>query len=486
MEALLGSSFKGTNFMEFRKMIRPFCLMIGLLLCPTVSIASCPTAIHSTSLTAFTLSPDGARIAGVANDGTVFWWDVKSGNRTILVECLYASAINFSPNSSQVALGDSHGTVRIFDLLSGREVQSLGTNTTRANSESGAQMQSIDQVVFSADGSCLASHDLNGIHVWALSEGKELLSISDDRRVEQIALNRNGTLLARGGYGWLALWDIARIQAVKVFPLQPGDSVDALIFSRDDRWIISAQSRQEIDVWDTKTGNKVKTLHGQTGHVDFPLIAVGTEALFSAASDGTLRLWDLETGQLKSVWQKLPGFISGDGRFLLSSTAQPGQLELRGIGDSAKEARSFIYKSPLCTENLSAERHSSATKQREALQHVGMGESTAGDGTHLSFTVYVMPDCTTVTITHGDFTTEQNAVRELNRQVTAASAVAEQGPHKDFFGQTLGQRAVISLNATSNAAGAAAVIWTEANHYNEIRSSSLEVALSLEKRYRGR
>lgn len=438
--------------------------------------AACLSGRHSNGLTAFALSPDGTKIAAAAADGTVLLWDVANGRRTTLVNCLVASVISFSPDSSQLAVADADGAIELFRTASGKLIQKLHANGDLSHTGS------IDELTFSADGSRLAVHDLNGDRVWSVDGGRELVSISNERMVEKIALNREGTLLARGGYGSLTLWEISRDKPLKNISLQPDDDVEAIAFAHDDRWLAAALSGNRIVVWDVQTGEKVEALQGSAGHVN-SFIVPASVSLVSAEDSGSVRMWNLNTGELESTSQAARGIVKTDGKLVLKSTVQMGELKLWRIGQPAYEARSFHYESDLCA-TANAERNEAKSEQTDLLDLVEMGESRAKDGTHLSFSSYVTRHCETVTITHGDFQSPSGAEEELNLQVNRADEVIEQGSNKDFFGKNVGQKAVLVVAKSNGVPAVMAILWTEGNHYSEIVSSSLQLARSLEKRYR--
>lgn len=85
-----------------------------------ICLGVCPNSLHQTSLAGYALSPDKTHIAAVANDGTLFWWDVASGKRTQLLECIkveiFDHSILFSPDSSRLAVVDSDA-ILVFNIL---------------------------------------------------------------------------------------------------------------------------------------------------------------------------------------------------------------------------------------------------------------------------------------------------------------------------------------------------------------------------------
>jgi len=83
-------------------------------------------------------SPDGSQIASGSDDSTVRIWDVASGKK---VNSLWGEdegrveSVSWSPDGSQVAFG-LDGAVRIWDVASGERVNSLWGHTSGVNSVS--------------------------------------------------------------------------------------------------------------------------------------------------------------------------------------------------------------------------------------------------------------------------------------------------------------------------------------------------------------
>jgi WD40 repeat protein len=145
------------------------CLIIticGDTFCPAV----CPGSLHRTSVSGYALSPDATRIAAVADDGTVFWWDVASGKRAELMECakpgIFDSPILFSPDSARLAVV-VYGAIHIFEISSGRVIARLTS----------LKLQNIQDIVFSGDGRRLAASHDEGVDVWEIASVVYLKSL---------------------------------------------------------------------------------------------------------------------------------------------------------------------------------------------------------------------------------------------------------------------------------------------------------------------
>jgi WD40 repeat protein len=73
------------------------------------------------------------------------------------------------------------------------------------------------------------------------------------------------------------------------------DMIQGMCALKDGR-IVAVGSGILMNVWDPRTGQRIKTLNGHTGHVN-SVCALDTpegERVVSASDDGTLRVWDIE------------------------------------------------------------------------------------------------------------------------------------------------------------------------------------------------
>ena len=100
--------------------------------------------------------PEGNRIALGTPDTTI--WDVRTGRLLLTLPSGQGAAADlaFSPDGSRLAEMDTDGTVRLWDTTSGEEVLVLHRHTAG------------DQVVFSPDGSMLATQGGGMVRIWAL------------------------------------------------------------------------------------------------------------------------------------------------------------------------------------------------------------------------------------------------------------------------------------------------------------------------------
>jgi WD40 repeat protein len=115
--------------------------------------------------------------------------------------------------------------------------------------------------------------------------------------VDVLAFSPDGRLLAASSRdGALSLWDTATGKEVRRLSGEY-HQITALAFSLEGRFLACAEAgRPVVRLWDIEAGKERPALRGHTGSVRKVAFGPGN-ALVSAGSDGTLRLWDVQTSR---------------------------------------------------------------------------------------------------------------------------------------------------------------------------------------------
>jgi WD40 repeat protein len=103
---------------------------------------------HNNKITSISFSKDGKYIATGSEDRTIKLWDILTGReiRTILGHSDKINSILFSPDSRYIASASSDNTIKIFEIETGLEYMTLTGHSREVNS-----------ISFSPDGRYLAS-----------------------------------------------------------------------------------------------------------------------------------------------------------------------------------------------------------------------------------------------------------------------------------------------------------------------------------------
>jgi WD40 repeat protein len=76
------------------------------------------------------------------------------------------------------------------------------------------------------------------------------------------------------------------------------DVVMSVAFSPDGEVLASASLDGTLRLWNVQTGQFIRSLKGHKGYVYSVAFSPDGGVLASASGDGTLRLWNVQTGQL--------------------------------------------------------------------------------------------------------------------------------------------------------------------------------------------
>jgi WD40 repeat protein/serine/threonine protein kinase len=235
-------------------------------------------------------SPDGQRLASASHDQTVKVWDVVSSRelRTLHGHSGLVNAVAFSPDGQRLASASHDQTVKLWDVGSGQELRSL-----RGHSEP------VRSVAFSPDGQRLASASFDQtVKVWDAGSGQELRTLKGHAgRVFSVTFSPDAERVASGSDdGTVKVWDARSGQELSTLKGHAAP-VLGVAFSPDGQRLASASIDQTVKVWDARSGQELRTLRGHTHWVISVAFSPDGQRLASAGADQRVKLWNASTGQ---------------------------------------------------------------------------------------------------------------------------------------------------------------------------------------------
>jgi WD40 repeat protein len=272
--------------------------------------------------------PDGKYLVSVGGQGVVRIAEVASG--TELLEQKFPgdvmAELEMSPDGKTVAAWSGPNSQRLYlwDWQGGQEPRQVKVPRDRAG-----------HLCFSPDGKVLAATaDYEAVLLlWDVASGRlqRQLDLPDDISPGGLAFHPNGRALAvsdrgnRIGKNWsgaVLLVDQDTGKVLREMPT-PGQSVGAVAFSPDGRWL-AAGGGGGVRVWDPRSGKEVAAgaagHHGMVGQV----AAAAGGLVVTACDDHTVRVWDAATGQQRRQLEHghcvRAAAVSPDGRLVVSST----------------------------------------------------------------------------------------------------------------------------------------------------------------------
>ena len=220
---------------------------------------------HSSTVTSVAFSADGKTLASASHDGTLRLWDVTTGKeRTTLGK--YAGCVGcvaISPDGKTMASGIIGSPVPHPDLKNVK-LWEVTTGTVRAKLK--GHIGYVHSVAFSPDGKSLASGSSDGtVKLWELVTGQERATFQGHTsHVVSVAFSPDGKMLASGSDDKTAkLWDVATGRERALLQGHT-EVVMSVSFSPDGKMLASGSGDKTVKLWEVATGKARITFNGHT------------------------------------------------------------------------------------------------------------------------------------------------------------------------------------------------------------------------------
>jgi WD40 repeat protein len=255
-------------------------------------------------------SPDGSTLVTVSGND-IRLSDTLTGQhkQTFTGHRSGIRSVLFSPDGSMLASRSKHGTVSLWNTRTGKQtdIQHWHTNSPFS---------------FSPDGTVFASgnRDKNGtVSLWNIRTGEQQQTLSGhEPAVSSVSFSPDGSMLASGGAdGTIYLWDLRTGQHKNTFTgyttgyqraHQSTKAITRLAFNPDGTTLVSECVDTTVRLWNIDTGEHKNIRTGDnTAEIYSLSMSPDGAMLASGGNDGIIRLWDTHTGQRKRT---LTGHVS--------------------------------------------------------------------------------------------------------------------------------------------------------------------------------
>lgn len=258
---------------------------------------------------ALAYSPDGRLLASGGLDAVIQMWDADTGQLmyTLHGHTGAVKSLTFSPDGQLLASGGADRTIRLWPVTD-RPALVVAHRGLVLDGHA----DEVAAVAFSPDGRLLvsSSHD-HTARLWAVDSGHEVSVLRGHTgALCAAAFSPAGDSVATIGYDSLVqLWEVATGRSIMAWR-GAGANGRVVGFSPRGDLLVHGSDELALVVRDVRTGQVVHTLRGHTSTIIGLDFSPAEPILASCGWDGTIRVWELETGRCRRSL-RVPGPYAG-------------------------------------------------------------------------------------------------------------------------------------------------------------------------------
>ena len=292
---------------------------------------------HHDIVNAVQWSPDSTQIASASDDQTVQVWDAFSGQTASIYggHSAQVKTVAWSPDGNLIASGSVDGTVEIWQVSTRNLLETLHLQPAASTSHIGA-LQALSgggnpgvyKLAWSPDGKRLAAAmNSNIVQVFDVKTGGVVLTYNGfSNKVNALDWSPDGKyIVTTGTSDPTTVWNASTGQNIVTYPLNDRDAEYSLAWSPDSKRIALGNVDGSVRIW-KPFNNQILAYNGHSQNVTSIAWSPDGKRIATASIDNTVQISDANTSQLYYIYANFNNEVrtvawSPDSRFIAAGSA---------------------------------------------------------------------------------------------------------------------------------------------------------------------
>jgi eukaryotic-like serine/threonine-protein kinase len=251
-----------------------------------------PPLRHTSSPLRVRFSPDGTRLITAHGDGVAWIWDAESGEQILqLRHSNRVNSIEFSRDGKSIVTASSDATAQVWDAATGQP-----------SSKPLRHDDTVYWAVFDRTGQRVATASKDKtVRIWSAQTGQMLtlpLGHVDALHSEySVMFSSDGSRVATVAGNAVQIWNSGTGRAI-IPPLRHGGLVQRAQFSPDGRKLLTASGDGAARLWDIETGHAISETMRHGAQVTSAEFSPDGTRVVTCSSDKAVRIWEVTSAPL--------------------------------------------------------------------------------------------------------------------------------------------------------------------------------------------
>ena len=264
---------------------------------------------QSYNISLIDISSNGQYLATGSGEKIIKVWDIDTGLylQSLSGHLSEINAITFSSQNKILATASVDRTVKIWDITTGKCLKTLQGRADYVHS-----------VIFSSDNKTIVSGSQHSINFWDVDSRKCISTFFEDKDwFSSLAINDHQKIIACANIGnennVIRIWQIDSLNQSNQIPdkILKGhhDNIWSIALNPDGTKIVSGSSDRTIKIWNSQTGECLKTLTGHNRPVLSVVFSPDGNTIASCGGHSIIKLWNSQSGECVQTIQERASYI---------------------------------------------------------------------------------------------------------------------------------------------------------------------------------